>query len=68
MTTTRRWALALGIVVGLVCGPPAFGCGPFFEQAIFTYSLHPDLPLASFAQGHLGVLQPTYARSYLYAA
>src|SRR3712207_7810721 len=43
--------LALGIVVGLVCGPPAFGCGPFFEQAIFTYSLHPDLPLASFAQG-----------------
>lgn len=68
MTTTRRWALALGIVVGLVCGRPAFGCGPFFEQAIFTYSLHPDLPLASFAQGHLGVLQPTYARSYLYAA
>ena len=67
-TTTRRWALAISIAVGLVCSPPVFGCGPFFEQAIFTYSLHPDLPLAGFAQGHLGVLQPTYARSYLYAA
>jgi hypothetical protein len=67
-TTTHRWALAISIAVGLVCSRPVFGCGPFFEQAIFTYSLHPDLPLAGFAQGQLGVLQPTYARSYLYAA
>jgi hypothetical protein len=65
---TLRWMLAIGIVVGLLCSRPAFGCGPFFEQAIFTYSLHPDLPLTSFAQGQLGILQPTYARSYLYVA
>jgi hypothetical protein len=63
-----RWMLAVGIVVGLLCSRAAFGCGPFFEQAIFTYSLHPDLPLTSFAQGQLGILQPTYARSYLYVA
>jgi hypothetical protein len=67
-TITLKWALALSIAVGLVCSRPVLGCGPFFEQAIFTYSLHPDLPLAGFAQGQLGVLQPTYARSYLYVA
>jgi hypothetical protein len=67
-TTTLRWMLAVGIAVGLLCSRPAFGCGPFAEQAIFTYTLHPDLPLTSYAQGQLGILQPTYARSYLYVA
>jgi hypothetical protein len=67
-TPPLRWALAISIAVGLICSQPVLGCGPFFEQAIFTYSLHPDLPLTSFAQGQLGVLQPTYARSYLYVA
>lgn len=43
-------------------------CGPFFPVAIFAYSMHPDFPLASFAAGNLGILQPTYARSYLYVA
>jgi hypothetical protein len=68
VTTTLRWALAIGMAVGLVLSRPALGCGPFFEQAIFTYTLHPDLPLSGFARGQLGVLQPTYARSYLYVA
>lgn len=63
-----RWMLAIGLVAGLLCTRPAWSCGPFFEQAIFTYSLHPDLPLTNFAQGQLGILQPTYARSYLYVA
>jgi hypothetical protein len=43
-------------------------CGPWFSTAIFTYSLHPDYPLTRFAGGELGVLQPTYAPSYLLAA
>ena len=43
-------------------------CGPFFPEAIFVYTLHPDFPLDSYAAGHLGILQPTYARSYLYVA
>jgi hypothetical protein len=67
-TLTLKWALAIGIVVGLLCSRPAFSCGPFLEQAIFTYTLHPDLPLTSYAQGQLGILQPTYAQSYLYVA
>ena len=44
------------------------GCGPFSDVAYFSYSLHPDLPLEPYAGGTLGVLQPTYARSYLYVA
>ncbi len=41
---------------------------PSVPGVIFTYSLHPDFPLEKFARGELGVLQPTYARSYLCVA
>src|SRR6266516_2773466 len=43
-------------------------CGPFFLNAIFTYVKHPDIPLDNFVQGQIGVIQPSYARSYLFAA
>jgi len=43
-------------------------CGPSFNQTTFTYSVHPDFPLADYAKGNLGIVQPTYARSYLYVA
>jgi hypothetical protein len=46
----------------------AGACGPFFSNAIFVYSKHPDFPLERFAAGQIGVLQPNYARSYLVAA
>jgi hypothetical protein len=67
-TVTLKCVFAIGIVVGLLCSRPALSCGPFLEQAIFTYTLHPDVPLTSYAQGQLGILQPTYAQSYLYVA
>jgi len=43
-------------------------CGPFFTDAIFVYSKHPDFPLEQFAAGRLGVVEPSWARSYLVAA
>jgi hypothetical protein len=43
-------------------------CGPFFTDAIFVFEKHPEFPLERFARGQLGVLQTTYARSYLVAA
>jgi hypothetical protein len=43
-TVTLKWVLAIGMVVGLLGSRPVCGCGPFFEQAIFTYTLHPDVP------------------------
>ena len=47
---------------------PAESCGPMFDYAILHYTLHPDFPLDKFAAGHLGILEPTYARSYLTVA
>ncbi len=47
---------------------PQQACGPSSNEAIFSYTVHPDLPLERFAAGDLGVLQPTYARSYLFVA
>lgn len=32
------------------------------------YAIHPDIPLAKYAQGNLGIVQPTFARSYLVPA
>jgi len=52
----------------LLSPPPALPCGPFFEEAVFTLRDRPEFPLERFAGGALGVLQPTYARSYLYVA
>src|SRR5262249_47344694 len=46
----------------------AQACGPFFTDAIFVFEEHPEFPLERFARGQIGVLQPSYARSYLVAA
>src|SRR5258707_10456840 len=46
----------------------SFACGPFSLNAIFVYTVHPAYPLERFAGGEVGVVQPTYARSYLYVA
>ena len=59
----------LAIAVLLLLAPMnVFSCGPFFDEVYFSYTVHPDLPLAGFAAGKLGVVQPTYARGYLYVA
>lgn len=61
-----RAGLALCVIAVLLYSPRLlFSCGPFFPSTVFTYTLHPDFPLERFARGELGVLQPTYARSYL---
>jgi hypothetical protein len=61
-------ALALIASTSLLLPQGTQACGPFFTDAIFIYTKHPDLPLERFAKGQLGVLRPTYARSYLFAA
>jgi hypothetical protein len=37
-------------------------------SAVFTFTVHPEYPLENFARGELGVVQSSYARSYLYVA
>jgi hypothetical protein len=46
----------------------AKACAPDFFRAVFSYVRHPDLPRTAFIDGRLGVLQPTFARSYLVIA
>jgi hypothetical protein len=62
----------VGIIVAAlsICLSPfkAYSCGPFFDETIFNYQFHPDLPLKFFAGGKLGVLEPSFARSYLLSA
>ena len=67
MTLTRR-LIALSLVIILVNGTTALACGPFTLEAIFVHTVHPTYPLAQFAAGRIGVVQPSYARSYLYTA
>ena len=60
--------LALVISVSFVIPRQTQACGPFFTDAIFVYSKHPDFPLERFATGKMGILRSSYARSYLLAA
>src|SRR5438132_4958608 len=66
-----RKTFALLALIGLLSflfPPSTRACGPFFTDAIFVYRKHPDFPLADFAAGKLGVVEPGWARSYLVAA
>lgn len=59
-------ALSLAFLFN-VCAPPGEACA-FGSAPYFTYTLHPDFPFSKFAGGQLGILQHTYARSYLMVA
>lgn len=59
---------ALLTATALVAGLASPACGPFLNYAIFSYDNHPDFPLSKFAAGQLGVLSPSFARSYLAVA
>src|SRR5690242_8251515 len=64
----RALATIVLMAAVLLATRPVEGCGPFLLRQVFTYAVHPDFPLNRFAAGELGVLQPTYARSYLVVA
>ena len=59
---------ALSLPLLLFRPPRTEACGPWFTDAIFVFSKHPDFPLENFASGKLGVVNPTWARSYLLVA
>src|SRR5215213_1331633 len=66
---SRRHSLvAIVLVIVLLSSTSALACGPFTLEAIFVYTVHPAYPLEKFASGRIGVVQPSYARSYLYTA
>ena len=63
-----RYVVAVTLLTVLLNATPSFACGPFSLEAIFVYTVHPAYPLERFARGEIGVVQPSYARSYLYVA
>ena len=69
LKNTRLHSIVAGVLaVVLLITPYAFACGPFTLEAIFVHTVHPGFPMERFAGGRIGVLQPRYARSYLYVA
>jgi hypothetical protein len=71
ITIFPRKAFALFILIGLTFSlvpRSTEACGPFFTDALFVYSRHPDFPLEKFAGGMIGVVEPSWARSYLVVA
>lgn len=61
-------ACLLAFVLLFTATTSVSACGPFMVEAIFVHTVHPGYPMDRFAAGRLGVVQPTYARSYLYVA
>ncbi len=65
MTRFHR-LIAIFLTLIFLSSTTAFACGPFTLEAVFVYTVHPAYPLERFAGGRIGVVQPSYARSYLY--
>jgi tetratricopeptide (TPR) repeat protein len=61
-------ALAVLAVVFLTRVVRACNYAAFVPYPVFINTLHPDLPINSYARGNLGVIQPTYGSTYLYVA
>lgn len=71
---TRRGLIVAALVIAQVLAIPFLlpqrtqACGPFFTDAVFVFSKHPDFPLEKFAAGNFGVVSASWARSYLVVA
>jgi len=63
-----RSLVVILLAVLLLDSTSALACGPFLIEAVFVHTVHPTYPVERFAAGRVGVLQPSYARSYLYVA
>jgi hypothetical protein len=72
MTLKHIWkaVVALTLIISSLCMFPSrtHACGPFFTDAYFVFTKHPDFPLEQYAGGKLGIVQPSWARSYLVVA
>ena len=69
MAVSAARVIALLLIAGLLTSSSDLSsCGPFLLTAVFTLSRQPDQPDTSFAQGQLGILLPSFSRSYLVVA
>ncbi len=63
-------AAAMGCVVTALWGwvAPAWSCGGDEAVVMFSYPRQPDETLERYAMGHLGIVRPGFASSYLVVA
>ncbi len=43
-------------------------CGPSFTEPVFAFETRPDLEFENYAGGQIGIVKPSYNRSFLFAA
>lgn len=65
MKRLLRSCLGLTLCFFLLGPIVSLACGPFTLETVFVFTVHPAYPLENFARGEVGVIQPSYARSYL---
>ena len=58
----------LSLIIFGVGAVIAMGCVGESTHPVHVFNFHPDLPLKYFINGRLGIIQPTYARVYLFCA
>lgn len=63
----RHCLLIAGVLI-VLAAPAIYGCGPWFDEAIFIPGGAPQTSQAEFAAGKLGIILPTMRRSYLIVA
>ncbi len=68
MPQTLVRSIATLVLLTVFFNSSIIACGPFSTESIFVFTVHPAFPLERYARGEIGVIQPSYARSYLYVA
>lgn len=68
MSIKKVTALVMSAGILLLQTMPALACAPAFPEAVMFNTLRPDLPLKAYAAGNLGIIQGSYAKSYLCVA
>jgi len=68
MRSLQRSLLMLVLALLIVVPRNIFSCGPFFDEATFSFEGHPDYPLKDYIGGKLGVIKPGFYRMFLVVA
>lgn len=64
----RSIACSLACLMALSPVQVTQACAPEFPFYVLTENIRPDLPLSKYADGQLGIVQTSYAKSYLCVA
>ena len=63
-----RWWFIAGVAMVVLSAPAIYGCGPWFDEAVFIPGGAPQTSQSEFASGKLGIVLPSMRRSYLIVA